>query len=47
LTGREVQDRLYGTLGSLAGAFQKGVTMFRVHDVAATIDFFKVMTACT
>jgi dihydropteroate synthase len=45
LTGREVYDRLYGTLGSIAAAFLKGVAMFRVHDVAATDDFLKVMAA--
>jgi dihydropteroate synthase len=44
LTGRDVQDRLYGTLGSVASAFIRGVTLFRVHDVAATRDFLKVLS---
>lgn len=45
VTGRDVDDRLYGTLGSVAAAWQKGVTIFRVHDVEATADFLKVVTA--
>ena len=44
VTGRRVGDRLYGSLGSIAGAYLKGVAMFRVHDVAATADFLKVMS---
>jgi dihydropteroate synthase len=44
ITGRDVRDRLYGTLGSIAGAFLSGVKIFRVHDVAATVDFLKVMS---
>jgi len=45
ITGRDVKDRLCGTLGSIAGAFLSGVKIFRVHDVAATVDFLKVMSA--
>lgn len=45
ITGRDADDRLYGTLGSIAHAFLKGVTLFRVHDVGATGDFLKVMAA--
>jgi dihydropteroate synthase len=45
ITGRDVRDRLCGTLGSIAGAFLSGVKIFRVHDVAATVDFLKVMSA--
>jgi len=44
ITGRDVDDRLYGTLGSVAVAYMHGVTIFRVHDVAATGDFLKVVT---
>jgi dihydropteroate synthase len=44
ITGRDVRDRLCGTLGSIAGAFLSGVKIFRVHDVAATVDFLKVMS---
>ncbi len=45
ITGRDVNDRLCGTLGSIASAFLSGVKIFRVHDVAATVDFLKMMTA--
>jgi len=45
ITGRDVSERLYGSLGSIAGAYLKGVAMFRVHDVAATADFLRVMDA--
>lgn len=43
ITGREVDQRLYGTLGSVAAAFVKGGRFFRVHDVAATADMLKVL----
>lgn len=45
VTGKAVDERLPGTLGSIAAAFLRGVTHFRVHDVAATNDFLKVMAA--
>lgn len=45
ITGKGVQDRLYGSLGSIAQAYSKGVKMFRVHDVDATRDFLKVLAA--
>jgi dihydropteroate synthase len=45
VTGRDIKDRLCGTLGSIAGAYLSGVKIFRVHDVAATVDFLKVMSA--
>jgi dihydropteroate synthase len=43
ITGREVDQRLYGTLGSVAAAFVKGCRFFRVHDVAATADMLSVL----
>jgi dihydropteroate synthase len=45
ITGRQAENRLAGTLGSVAAAFLRGVRMFRVHDVAATLDFLKVLRA--
>jgi dihydropteroate synthase len=45
ITGREIEDRLAGTLGSVASAFMRGIRLFRVHDVAATNDFLKVLLA--
>ncbi|MBD3239658.1 MAG: dihydropteroate synthase [Chitinivibrionales bacterium] len=43
LTGRPVQERLYGSLGSVAAAYARGARLFRVHDVAPTVDMLKVM----
>jgi dihydropteroate synthase len=45
ITGRQVEDRLAGTLASVAAAFLRGARLFRVHDVAATLDFLKVLCA--
>jgi dihydropteroate synthase len=45
ITGRTVDDRLAGTLGSVAAAFLRGARLFRVHDVAATVDFLKTLSA--
>lgn len=45
ITGREPQDRLHGTLGSVAAAFMHGARIFRVHDVAATRDCLSVLAA--
>ena len=47
ITGREAPERLYGTLGSVAAAYERGVSIFRVHDVAETADFLKVFIECT
>ncbi len=47
ITGRDAPERLYGSLGSVAAAYQAGVSVFRVHDVAATADFLKVLVECT
>ena len=46
LAGREAPERLYGTLGSVAAAYLRGVSIFRIHDVAETGDFLKVLTEC-
>jgi dihydropteroate synthase len=46
LTGRQSpQERLAGTLGSVAAAWLQGARLFRVHDVAATRDFLTVLSA--
>ena len=47
LTGAELQDRLGGSLASILAGYQKGATIFRVHDVIQTkqaFDVFKAMT---
>jgi len=43
VTGAGVDDRLGGSLASLAAAWQGGATVVRVHDVAATVQFLEVM----
>lgn len=43
LTGAPVQDRLPGTLASLAVAVSKGASILRIHDVAATRQFLTVL----
>lgn len=45
ITGRPVDERLYGTLATVASAYSKGARVFRVHDVKETVDFLKVFTA--
>ena len=44
LTGKSVEYRLPGSLASVAAAWRGGARLFRVHDVAATVDFLKVLT---
>jgi dihydropteroate synthase len=44
LTGKGVDGRLPGTLASAAAAYLGGARIFRVHDVAETVDFLKVLT---
>ena len=44
ITGRGVQERLAGTLGTVASAFLRGARIFRVHDVGETKDFLKVFS---
>jgi len=45
ITGRGVEERLYGSLGSIASAYLHGARIFRVHDVGPTRDFLKVFSA--
>ncbi|SDD23082.1 dihydropteroate synthase [Geodermatophilus telluris] len=45
LTGRGVADRLPGSLAAAAVAVQRGATVLRVHDVAATRDVLAVLDA--
>jgi dihydropteroate synthase len=44
ITGKEVEQRLCGTLGTVASAYKRGVRLFRVHDVRETADFLKVFS---
>lgn len=43
--GRDVSQRLYGSLGLAALAITKGARILRVHDVAETVDIVRMMAA--
>jgi len=45
VTGRPPHERLGGTLAALAAGADAGAAIFRVHDVAAAVDFLKVRAA--
>ncbi len=45
LTGKEVNDRLSGSLSALACAILAGAQVLRVHDVAEALDAIRVATA--
>jgi dihydropteroate synthase len=45
LTGREVDDRLAGTIAANVLAFERGASVFRVHDVAPVRDALEVAGA--
>lgn len=44
ITCTDVEDRLSATLASVASAFIRGASIFRVHDVRQTSDFLKVFS---
>jgi dihydropteroate synthase len=45
LTGRAVDDRLAASLAAALAAVQRGASIVRVHDVAATVDALRVWRA--
>ena len=45
VTGKGFSDRLSGSLAAAAYAAWQGVRLFRVHDVGATVDALKVISA--
>ncbi len=45
LTGRKETERIYGTLAANVFASLRGVHIIRVHDVKATVDAIKIITA--
>jgi len=45
LTGRDVTERVHATAATSVIAFERGATVFRVHDVAATRDALAVAAA--
>jgi dihydropteroate synthase len=45
LTGRDVTERVHGTVATCVLAFERGARVFRVHDVAAVADALVVAAA--
>ena len=45
LTGRQVDERLAGTIAANIIAYERGAHVFRVHDVAPTVDALTVAAA--
>jgi dihydropteroate synthase len=45
ITGREADDRLAGTIATNVLAFERGASVFRVHDVAPLVDALAVAAA--
>jgi len=45
LTGREVDERVPGTIATNVLALERGARVFRVHDVSPTVDALKVAAA--
>jgi dihydropteroate synthase len=45
LTGREPKDRVAGTIATNVIALERGASIFRVHDVAPTVDALAVAAA--
>jgi dihydropteroate synthase len=46
ITGRDAAGRLPGSLAAACAALAKGASIFRVHDVADTVDALRVFQAC-
>lgn len=45
ITGKNANNRLFGTLATVAAAYLRGARIFRVHDVEASKDMLKVLSA--
>lgn len=45
LTGRDVDHRLAAGIAAAVIAFERGATIIRTHDIAATVDALKIATA--
>lgn len=45
VTGKPVEKRLAGSLATVGETYRRGASIFRVHDVAETVDFLKMMDA--
>jgi dihydropteroate synthase len=45
ITGKAAEGRLPGSLGAACAAYSRGASIFRVHDVAETVDALEVFAA--
>lgn len=45
ITGRDMDDRVYGSIAFALAAVREGASIVRVHDVGATVDALKVWEA--
>lgn len=45
VTGRDSSERLAGSLATIAETYRQGASIFRVHDVAETVDLLKMIDA--
>lgn len=45
ITGKPIEERLYGTLAANAAAVYGGASILRVHDVPETVDLVRVINA--
>jgi len=45
VTGRDLEDRVYGSVAAALIAAQNGANLIRVHDVAATADALQIWRA--
>ncbi len=45
ITGKPVDERLAGSLATVGETYRNGASIFRVHDVAQTVDYLKMIDA--
>ncbi len=45
ITGKDVSQRLAGSLATIGETYRQGASIFRVHDVAETVDYLKVLSS--
>ncbi len=46
ITGKPVAERLAGSIGAACAAWMRGAAIFRVHDVAETVDALLCLSSC-
>ncbi len=45
ITGKDVSERVAGSLATISETYRQGASIFRVHDVAETVDLLKMIDA--